>query len=132
AAVMKVLDLVITSDTAIPHLAGALAVPVWMATPSAPDWRWLRQGEDNPWYPTLRMFRQRQLGEWAEVFERIAGELKQRLATLPGGGRPDALAAEAEAGHQQALTLIREGKLAEAARELERALQLKPDHVDAL
>src|SRR5262249_23681904 len=58
AAVMKNLDLVITSDTAIAHLAGALGVPVWVALPQVPDWRWLLGREDSPWYPTMRLFRQ--------------------------------------------------------------------------
>ncbi len=58
AAVIKNLDLVITCDTAIAHLAGALGVQVWVALPLAPDWRWLLQREDSPWYPTMRLFRQ--------------------------------------------------------------------------
>ena len=58
AAIMMNLDLVITSDTAVPHLAGALGVPVWVALPFVPDWRWLLEREDSPWYPTMRLFRQ--------------------------------------------------------------------------
>jgi tetratricopeptide (TPR) repeat protein len=80
AAVMKCLDLVITSDTATAHLAGALGVDVWLALAAAPDWRWLQHRDDSPWYPTMRLFRQTRAGDWAEVFERIAGELK-RLTT---------------------------------------------------
>jgi ADP-heptose:LPS heptosyltransferase len=72
---MKNLDLIITSDTSIAHLAGALGVPTWVAVPLSPDWRWLLEREDSPWYPTMRLFRQRQLGEWREVFERMAAEL---------------------------------------------------------
>src|SRR5207248_11489066 len=75
AAVMKNLDLVVTSDTAAAHLAGALGVPVWVALPFAPDWRWLLAREDSPWYPTMRLFRQAEAGNWAEVFDRIAGAL---------------------------------------------------------
>jgi Tfp pilus assembly protein PilF len=77
AAIMNSLDLVITSDTAIAHLAGALGVPVWTALSLVPDWRWLLGREDSPWYPTMRLFRQTQLGGWPEVFERIVGELKK-------------------------------------------------------
>jgi len=76
AAVMKNLDLVISSDTAVPHLAGALAVPVWVALPLASDWRWLVRREDSPWYPTMRLFRQTRYGDWEDVFERMAQELK--------------------------------------------------------
>ncbi len=75
AAVMKNLDLVITSDTAIAHLAGALGVPVWVAIAFVPDWRWLIQREDSPWYPTMRLFRQPDPGNWQAVFQRIAAEL---------------------------------------------------------
>ncbi|HYV39538.1 MAG TPA: tetratricopeptide repeat protein, partial [Gemmataceae bacterium] len=80
AAVMKNLDLVISSDTAIPHLAGALGVPVWVALPVVPDWRWLLRREDSPWYSTMRLFRQSEFGRWEDVFERMADAL-QRLPT---------------------------------------------------
>ena len=76
---MMSLDLVITSDTAIAHLAGGLSVPVWVALPFAGDWRWLEGREDSPWYPTMRLFRQSRRGEWQEVFEHMATELAQRL-----------------------------------------------------
>jgi tetratricopeptide (TPR) repeat protein len=79
AAIMKNLDLVISSDTAIAHLAGALAVPVWVALPLIPDWRWLLERQDSPWYPTLRLFRQTQSGRWDDVFARMAEELKSEL-----------------------------------------------------
>jgi Tfp pilus assembly protein PilF len=78
AAIMQALDLVITSDTATVHLAGALGVPVWMATPFSPDWRWLLEREDSPWYPTMRLFRQPKPGDWTSVFERMAEELVRR------------------------------------------------------
>jgi tetratricopeptide (TPR) repeat protein len=81
AAIMKNLDLVITSDTATAHLAGALAVPVWVALQKVPDWRWLLDRPDSPWYPTLRLFRQSEPGNWGEVFERMAQELQKLLGT---------------------------------------------------
>jgi len=76
AAVMKNLDLVITSDTSIAHLAGALGVRVWVPLTLIPDWRWMLQREDSPWYPTMRLFRQTRRGCWEDVFERMAEELK--------------------------------------------------------
>jgi len=76
AAVMKNLDLVISSDTAVPHLAGALGVPVWVALPLVPDWRWLVERENSPWYPTMRLFRQTRYEHWDDVFDRMAEELK--------------------------------------------------------
>ena len=80
AAVLKNLDLVISVDTAIAHLAGALGIPVWVALPFAPDWRWLMEREDSPWYPTMRLFRQTRPGQWEDVFQRIAEALQRRLA----------------------------------------------------
>jgi tetratricopeptide (TPR) repeat protein len=80
AAIMKNLDLVITSDTATAHLAGALGVPVWVALPHGPDFRWLLEREDSPWYPTMRLFRQRELWNWSEVFQRITLEVQKLLA----------------------------------------------------
>jgi tetratricopeptide (TPR) repeat protein len=75
AALVKNLDLVITCDSAVAHLAGALAVPVWIALPNICDWRWQYDREDSPWYPTARLFRQRTRGDWSDVFARIAQEL---------------------------------------------------------
>lgn len=79
AGLMKSLDLVVTSDTAIAHLAGALGVPVWLALGFPSDWRWLRGRADSPWYPTMRVFRQPTPGAWDEVFTRMAGEIEQLL-----------------------------------------------------
>jgi hypothetical protein len=75
AAVMTNLDLVIASDTSLAHLAGALAVPVWVALPVEADWRWSVGREDSPWYPTMRLFRQNRWGDWDDVFARIAAAL---------------------------------------------------------
>jgi tetratricopeptide (TPR) repeat protein len=80
AAVMMNLDLVVSSDTAVPHLAGALGVPVWLALALVPDWRWLLEREDTPWYPTMRLFRQTRYGRWDDVFARIADELQTLVA----------------------------------------------------
>jgi tetratricopeptide (TPR) repeat protein len=81
AAIVKNVDLVISSDTVIAHLAGALAVPVWVALPVVPDWRWLLEREDSQWYPTMRLFRQRQYGHWEDLFDRMAEELKKPANT---------------------------------------------------
>jgi Flp pilus assembly protein TadD len=78
AAVMKQLDLVVTVDTAVAHLAGALAVPVYVVLPFIADWRWLANRDDSPWYPTMRLFRQRERGAWPEVFSRVAVTIAQR------------------------------------------------------
>jgi hypothetical protein len=75
AAQIEQLDLVITVDTSIAHLAGALGKPVWILLAQDADWRWLREREDSPWYPTARLFRQRSLGEWTDVVERVQNEV---------------------------------------------------------
>ena len=82
AAVMMNLDLVISSDTAVVHLAGALGAPVWVALNLIPDWRWLLHREDTPWYPSMRLFRQLEYGRWDDVFVRMSQELKTLASRL--------------------------------------------------
>lgn len=78
AALMSALDLVITSDTSTAHLAGALGVQTWVVLHAIADWRWLLDRSDSPWYPTMRLVRQRTAGDWPEVFGRLARELAVR------------------------------------------------------
>ena len=75
AALISTLDLVITTDTSIAHLAGAMAKPVWILLPWLSDWRWMQQIETTPWYPTARLFRQPQSGDWESILRRIAEHL---------------------------------------------------------
>jgi tetratricopeptide (TPR) repeat protein len=77
AAIMVNLDLVITSDTAVPHLAGALGVPVWLLLPKTPDWRWLLETPDSPWYSNMRLFRQTAAGDWQSVIDQVVDALDQ-------------------------------------------------------
>jgi hypothetical protein len=86
AAVMMNLDLIISSDTALPHLAGALGRPAWIALKQVPDWRWLMERTDCPWYPTMRLFRQSRRGEWESVFAQMALELGRRVSVWASGG----------------------------------------------
>ena len=85
AAVMRSLDLVITPDSALAHLAGAVGAPVWVALAYAADWRWQRERTDSPWYPTMRLFRQTTWGQWDDVFAMMEGTL---LARLEAGDKP--------------------------------------------
>jgi hypothetical protein len=75
AAVIANLDLVISVDTAVAHLTGAIGKPVWTLLPFAPDWRWFLKRNDSPWYPGMRLFRQTKLNDWTEVFEQVREEL---------------------------------------------------------
>jgi len=75
-ALMKSLDLVVTSDTAMAHVAAAAGCPTWVALRYVPEWRWLTERSDNPWYPSVRLFRQRTLGQWTPVFAEIAAALR--------------------------------------------------------
>lgn len=84
AAIMSHLDLVITCDSAPAHLAGALGLPFWVALRYAPDWRWMLGREDSPWYPTARLFRQTQPGEWPDVFAHMAEVLAALAARREG------------------------------------------------
>ncbi len=88
AAIMTNLDLVITPDTAVAHLAGGLGVPVWVGLSAIGDWRYPHGRNDNPWYPTMRIFRQSTLGNWDGVLKRMAGaRARSRRLTQSRGGR---------------------------------------------
>jgi tetratricopeptide (TPR) repeat protein len=85
AAVVEDLDLVITVDTAVAHLAGAVGKPVWILLAAVLDWRWLLDRADSPWYPSARLFRQPQLGDWASVVARLSHELAALQRRIPRG-----------------------------------------------
>jgi tetratricopeptide (TPR) repeat protein len=78
AALLNCLDLVISVDTAVAHLAGAMGIPTWVLLPHVPDWRYLLERSDSPWYPAMRLFRQDAAGDWSGVVERMAAELINR------------------------------------------------------
>ena len=95
AALIANLDLVISVDTAVAHLAAALGKPVWLLDRFDPCWRWLAGRRDSPWYPTLTLFRQQQPGDWDAVIERVRAELpafcagKDPVAGAPRPPNPD-------------------------------------------
>jgi hypothetical protein len=80
AAVMQACDLIVTCDTSIAHLAGALGRPTWTALRDVPDWRWLLERQDSPWYPSMTLYRQPRFEDWASVFAAMARDLETRLA----------------------------------------------------
>ena len=76
AAMIENLDLVLTVDTAVAHVAGAMGKRVWVLLPWIPDWRWMLERTDSPWYPSMRLFRQAKMGDWADVLQRVAASLQ--------------------------------------------------------
>lgn len=120
AAAIAHLDLVICVDTAIAHLAGALGKPVWMMLPEIGDFRWLKGRDDSPWYPTMRLFRQRQQGQWSEVVARVRTALQELLsghlalplpagkAAMPDGKVGTTLIAGAAAGERRNIACVTE------------------------
>lgn len=80
AAIMEQCDLVISSDTSVAHLAGSLGLKTWLALKKVPEWRWMLEGTTTPWYPYMRLFRQKQDGNWDDVFKEMALELKNTLS----------------------------------------------------
>ena len=85
AAIISDLDLVISVDTAVGHLAGALGKPIWLIVSPANDWRWLTERADTPWYPTMRLFRAEKLRRWNDVMSEVAAALSERVSQSPDG-----------------------------------------------
>jgi hypothetical protein len=79
AAIIEQLDLVITVDTSVAHMAGALGKPVWVLLSCVADWRWMLEGEATPWYPTMRLFRQARPGDWLGVIKRVSEALGKEV-----------------------------------------------------
>ena len=134
AAVISQLDLVISADTSIAHLAGALGRPVWVALKYVPDWRWLLDREDSPWYPTARLFRQERAGDWTGVFSRMEVELTSMMGgkgatrkKASGPAKPPP-SPEAVRLFEEALTLHRARRFAEALAIYDKAIALMPDN----
>jgi tetratricopeptide (TPR) repeat protein/glycosyltransferase involved in cell wall biosynthesis len=133
AAAVACLDLVIAVDTAVAHLAGALAKPVWTMIPFAPDWRWLLGRDDSPWYPTMRLYRQPAIGDWASVIRRVAADLS-RLAERHARAAPGRPAPAAAIGGDlaEAVRHHRAGRTEQAEILFRRVLAGDPGHSQAL
>ncbi|MDD9918747.1 MAG: tetratricopeptide repeat protein [Rhodospirillaceae bacterium] len=109
AAIIDQVDLVIAIDTAVAHLAGALGKPVWTILPFGGEWRWLFRREDTPWYPNMRLFRQRILGDWRPVFQRMKAGLLQLADAGAESGPPAADDAVGQHDSASAPDATREG-----------------------
>ncbi|MFH1028674.1 MAG: tetratricopeptide repeat protein, partial [Pseudomonadota bacterium] len=125
AALIATLDLVITIDTVIAHLAGALGKPVWVMLPFASDWRWMNSRADSPWYPTMKLFRQPEPGDWVSVVRQVAQTLRQQLSQQENDLK---LSTEMlETKFQQALNAIENNDSDTAVYELRNLLVHLPD-----
>jgi hypothetical protein len=81
---MANMDLIVTSDTSIANLAGALGLSAWVVLKHVPDWRWLAEGDQTPWFPTLKLFRKGRTQDWRELMQHVAEQLELRAAQSSG------------------------------------------------
>lgn len=122
AAIVNCLDLVITSDTAVAHLAGALGRPVWVGLQHVPEWRWLMERTDTPWYPTMRLFRQPVRGDWDGVFADMASALS--LAMRPKRADPVAPVSWGELADKISILEIKTARIMEGVQRANVAREL--------
>ncbi len=127
ACALALLDLVITVDTSVAHLAGAMGRPVWLLLPFSPDFRWMLVREDSPWYPTMRLFRQNRCGDWAELFQRVADALRDWSVR-----RKPQLMFQKPISLQNAIQHYREGRYDDTERACLDIIAQQPNHVEAL
>lgn len=131
AALIGELDLVVSVDTAVAHLAGAMGKPVWILLPFHPDFRWLRDREDRPWYPTARLIRATKDGDWSSVIERLAQELGAGAPRIAQSAPPRTTPQDIDTKVEQAIALQQRGQLAEAKRIYQQVLAAEPRQFDA-
>ncbi len=138
AALIAEMDLVISVDTSVAHLAGALAAPIWVLLAFVPDFRWLLNREDSPWYPTARLFRQTKQNDWAEVIGRVKDALNQYLLILPNRKNSHKLIApilvdsNVRTQIDQALALHAAGDIDAAQQQIISINQTTPNNTEAL
>ncbi len=133
------LDLIITVDRAVAHLAGAMGKATWVLLPFLPDWRWLLDRQDSPWYPTMRLFRQKTKGNWQEVFEEVKAQLNQVLQkenpVFPVetiSHNQDVIVKEVTKQLELGVSYSQQQQLTQAILCYEKVLDIEPDNVNAL
>ncbi|WP_426608948.1 tetratricopeptide repeat protein [Bradyrhizobium sp. McL0616] len=137
AALIGCLDLVIGVDTSVVHLAGALGAPVWTMLPFNPDWRWLLNRNDSPWYQSMRLFRQPKRGDWASVVDCVRLELEGLVSAWRSGARqhrskaPATKPQDAVVSNCLGIWLRQRNRMEEAVLHFQRALQLHPQYLEA-
>ena len=137
AALIACLDLVITVDTSVAHLAGAMGCPTWILLPYTPDYRWLLDRDDSPWYPTVRLFRQTAARDYAQVLDRVRAELlalcaeQKPAAQISSRQAPDLTPDNADSLHRKGLQFLQAGQYDHALLSFEHVLKLDPRHQDA-
>ncbi len=126
AACIEHLDLIVTIDTAVAHLAGALGKPVWLLLPFVADWRWLQDRTDSPWYPSMRLFRQKRRGAWCELLEQVAVALRELLKERGAAETPVPERATSEVLTQcpQVDEILQQGAVLHESERFEEALAL--------
>src|SRR5262245_19950661 len=126
AALCELMDVVISVDTSVAHLSGALGQPTWVLLSFNPDWRWLLERDDSPWYPSIKLYRQSRVGDWNSVLVKLTADLAQ-----PKHAAPPA-ATQTQATFQQALALHQNGQWVQAQTLYQEILKTQPEHADAL
>jgi tetratricopeptide (TPR) repeat protein len=132
AALLQSLDLVITVCTSVAHLAGALGLPAWVLLDVKPHWVWMTGRSDSLWYPSIRLYRQHEYGQWGPVLAQVAGDLAALAEASPFEQRADALPNSNEVVFRSASDAYRAGRVPEAEESCQQLLAHDPRHADAL
>ena len=131
AGLIENLDLVISVDTAVAHLAGAMSKPVWVLLPFIPDWRWMMNREDSPWYPSMRLFRQKIKGNWDSAFQQIADELRVLVETHGNRKQSPLTSNPAEELFKQGNRFYDRNDLPKAISAYRKTIEVKDDFFEA-
>jgi len=129
AAALQHLDLLICVDTSIAHVAGGLGLPVWLMLPWMPDWRWMLERDETPWYPSMRLFRQPQHGDWHSVIAALTDALKALISPRSAEGKR--VQAQAEQWLEAGRVMLERGDFSKAMPAFWQALRLCPTHAKA-